>query len=440
MAKRDPRMDLEATILGLFLRSEEAFQRAATLGITDESFEVERHRLIFKLMADLDRLRVPIEITSVATRLPAHENPAYLVDLLEQAPVAQSYEYYIRELLAASWRERTASSLLALGKRMATAKNAQEISTVQAECEGMLASIVSGGSPVDTATPTAAETVKRFEEQLEKRIVDHRAGGRRGIRTGMKCLDDHLGGWIPGGYYILGARTSLGKTTLAVNFLQAALADGRWVAFFTNEMMDYDIFGKLVSRRTKIWGSRIHTGDLSEPQIDYISRTCAELEREKLGINYRAGRRWETFSAECRRLRRAGRLDIVVQDYVQQMRWPSRKWTSRNDELTEISAGMKDLALDLEIPVITLAQLNRNAEKAGEKGGVPSVADLKDCGGLEQDADAIILIHRPREEGVAGGNYLIVGKNRFGKVGHFQVATNLAENVFSDEQFNVETT
>lgn len=418
----------EQVVLGLVLRDPEVYQRALALGVTGEHFKHEDHGKVWQAMGELSRKRVAIDLVSVSTELPG--SGTLLLLLMDQAPVAQNIDFYLKELQAIAWRADAAKSLSGLASRILSSPPFEDAAWLKAEAQSALEAVSKGVSVGAALTPEPEEQMTRFLADLEKRMNDRRGGRSRGIPTGLQCLDIALGGWMPGSLTILAARPSLGKTTLALSFLiEAAVAGNRGI-YFTNEMPDTEILGKAISRETRIYGSKIHTGSLTNMDCEVIGDQAQEIVRLGLQINDKLGRSIEGVESEVRRLKRLGRCKLAIVDYIQQMRCRGRRFESRQKELSEISMRLKQLALDERIPVIALAQLNREAESAP-----PKLSHLKDCGDMEQDADSVIFIHRDRDDEGAPC-FLVVAKNRFGKVGPFRVDTMLAENRFTDSRYN----
>ncbi len=207
--------------------------------------------------------------------------------------------------------------------------------------------------------------------------------------------------------------------------------EGRQVAFFTIEMSDTQIVTKVISDLASVPSLRITSGQMDDDETTRVISKIQEYAAGSMRINDRAGRSIELFEAECRRLHRQKKLDMVILDYVQQMRCYSERFNNKQAEISEISARLKNLAMQLDIPVLALAQVNRENAKGADKR--PTMAQIKDSGALEQDADAIMFVHR--------GSYydeqdekdcIILAKNRYGAIGTFDVGVRLDLNRFVD--------
>lgn len=276
-----------------------------------------------------------------------------------------------------------------------------------------------------------SEVLDGYVDTLEQRKINYDQGVFPGIPTGIKELNESIYGWCPGKYYIVAARTSMGKTTLAVNFADAALYHGKKVLMFTNEMGAEEIAEKHLSLRAKVKGPDLYRGSISDEEIARLSVGIGQVKDYDFFISEESGRDLEKFTSVVKRYKRKHDVDLVILDYVQQMNDDSSKHETRLRELTHISNTMKMLARSLKIPIICLAQLNRTADRSDD---APSISQIKDCGAFEQDADCVIMINRdknsaPNSLGEVPGK-LIIGKARQGKTGEVGIMINFAHNKF----------
>lgn len=267
--------------------------------------------------------------------------------------------------------------------------------------------------------------------KIEQRKINYDQGIYPGISTGIKELDESIYGWLPGKYYIVGARTSMGKTTLGLNFADAALKANKKVLLFTNEMGAEEIAEKHLSMRAQIRGPNLYKGKLTDQEIGQLSTGIQQVYNYDFFISENSGRDLFKFENLVKRCKRQHNIDLVILDYIQQMSDSSTKHEGRIRELTFISDQIKKITRELDIPIICLAQLNRTADRSDD---MPTISQLKDCGAFEQDADCVILIHRdkkiaPNSNGEVPGT-LIIGKARQGKTGDVGVMINFGYNKF----------
>jgi replicative DNA helicase len=275
--------------------------------------------------------------------------------------------------------------------------------------------------PLNEAMSAALDRLEAIQKRAQEGL-SHVTG----VPTGLPWLDDTMLGLQPGTLVVLAARPSVGKTALALNIAShAATRHGKQVVFFSLEMPSDQLALRILASEAKLDSERLGKGRLNVHDWDRIM-----LQSEKL----MGSRVWfdDTFMltpvelrSKCRKLKREGGLDLVVVDYLQLMHAPSpRSSQSREQEIATISRSLKALAKELEVPVLALSQLNRAVEK--RKGERPMLADLRESGAIEQDADVVMFLHRPepeKEEGEASLNAdtqeveLILAKHRQGPTG-----------------------
>ncbi|HRY22686.1 MAG TPA: replicative DNA helicase [Candidatus Dojkabacteria bacterium] len=244
-----------------------------------------------------------------------------------------------------------------------------------------------------------------------------------GISTGFKDLDDLLGGFQKSDLIILAARPSVGKTALALDMMRhAALVEGKTVAFFSLEMSKTQIMDRLLGMQSGIPFWEIRTGRLSDKKFVKLADTMGELADGNIFIDDQAGQHINALRTKARRLALEKGLDIIFVDYLQLMHGNSKE--SRTLEVGEISQGLKNIAKELDIPVVGLSQLSRAIEQRQSRR--PQLSDLRESGSIEQDADVVMFIDReeiwdPETENKGVGE-LIVAKHRNGPTGLVKLA------------------
>ena len=427
-------IEIERAVLGAVLRGDgEALEAARSCGLTAEMFSHDAHRSIWSAADSVVKATGSIDIVGVSSYLRAqgeesdYLGPVYLIELTEHAPMSINIEPYVRELVTLAVRRKAIDELGTLQRRLASQEAfAKDDSMLIAESyTRLLAS--------DPAAPDArpvADVTEQLLGVLEERVKAFGLGATRGVPTGFALLDSILGGWISGRLYVVAARPSIGKTTLAVNFADAASGAGLPWTFFTLEMDSADIVEKLLSKRARVVGARLQSGDLNEGELDRIVHSAGQIAAMWGFIDNRSGRYIESFEVAVRRLVRKHSVRVVFLDYLQQMRARGR-WTSRQAELTEITDRVKQLALSTGVAIVANAQLSREAEKAD----APLMSHLKESGSIEQDADAVIFIHRENSDAPLK---LVVAKNRWGRKGKVVVDSELALNSFTQSHYNPE--
>jgi replicative DNA helicase len=269
----------------------------------------------------------------------------------------------------------------------------------------------------------------------------HKAGGKIiGVPTGLIDLDSILGGLAPSDLTILGGRPSMGKTALGLNIAFNAAKAGHKVAFFSMEMSGEQLALRILASMTGIGSDQMRRGDLDEQEFCRLVEARSTLDRLPLEIEDSAAMTVQAIRLAAEKVKRRRGLDLIVVDYLQLAR-PDRERESRTVDITEVSAGLKAIAKALSVPVLALAQLSRAVEQREDKR--PQLADLRDSGAIEQDADQVLFLYRDeyyasrsepdpkdprysawqermaRSQGIAD---IIVAKNRHGRIGDARVS------------------
>ncbi|HGY91577.1 MAG TPA: replicative DNA helicase [Planctomycetes bacterium] len=259
-------------------------------------------------------------------------------------------------------------------------------------------------------------TVKMVEENAKTR------GRITGCGTDFYDLDDKTGGFQGGDLVILAARPSVGKTTFAINCaLNMALRHGKSVAFFSLEMSKEQIAANMLCALAEVKSNHLRRGNLSESEWNKILDAAGRLHELSIFIDDTPGLSPTVLRGKARRLKRKNQIDCIIIDYLQLMEAPSAE--NRQQQISTISRGLKALARDLSVPIISLSQINRAAEKEDRR---PRMSDLRESGAIEQDADLIMFLHDPAyqkgDEGSEAPNgarevELILAKQRNGPTG-----------------------
>ena len=255
--------------------------------------------------------------------------------------------------------------------------------------------------------------------KIWKRQIDE------GIHTGFHALDDMTGGLRNGEMFVLAARPSIGKTSLGLNIISniAIRGENRYpVAFFSLEMTDSQIARRLLCTESGIPESAFRDGEFRDSDLPKLTSAASRIGKAQLFIDPSGGLTISELRAKAHRLKNQYDIRLIVIDYLQLMHADARL-ESRQQEVAEISGGIKKLAKDLNIPVLVLAQLNRKLDENTSANARPKLAHLRESGAIEQDADIVAFLHRNRDDskniadGVGTDAELIVEKNRNGKTG-----------------------
>ncbi|PJA48804.1 MAG: replicative DNA helicase [candidate division SR1 bacterium CG_4_9_14_3_um_filter_40_9] len=284
----------------------------------------------------------------------------------------------------------------------------------------------------DLTQNNLSETVHSIKEILDKRVEEYMEMVdnpdklmNSKVHSGYFGLDDLLGGFKPGELIIVAARPSMGKTAFAINVLEKmAVEQKRSVAMFSLEMASEQIVDRILSMVARIPMYKITKGNLDSEDFSNMGEAMETLSGSKIFIDDKGSSTIPQLKSKIRRLKIKESLDLVIVDYLQLMSGASTGYSgNRVQEIGEISRGLKELARELEIPIIALSQLSREVEKRVDKK--PQLSDLRESGAIEQDADAVLMLHREDyydpDTDKKGLTDICLRKNRNGPIGEVEL-------------------
>ena len=280
------------------------------------------------------------------------------------------------------------------------------------DIEGLIEDTISEMNKINvisTADTTFVEQILGAIDKLEKKAVEKTDYS---MYTGIYDLDVLTDGLHNQELTIIGARPGVGKTTLALQIGETIASKGKYVAYISLEMSDVQIVNKILSRKARINSNKLRNGrDISDEEWQKLAETCGNISDLKMEINDKI-RNIQQLEIYAKKLKNADKLDLLIIDYIQLLK-SGQKYPSREQEVADISRRLKLLSLDLQIPIIALCQLNRNAENSE-----PNLADLRESGSIEQDADNIIFIYTRSD---SNSTFLKLAKQRAGETGTVEV-------------------
>ncbi len=362
--------------------------------ISPSSFYAERHKIIYQAMIDLFSKGNPIDLLSLSSRLTEKNQleqtggATYLAELVDTVPSSANISHYAEIVQKKSMLRGLieASEYIAhLG--YAEAEALEEILD-KAEKKIFEVTNYSGVHKFVEIKDTLHEAWERLD-RLHKSKDE-----LRGIRTGFKEIDNKLAGLQKSDLIILAARPSMGKTSLALDIArQAAVYHNTPVGIFSLEMSSQQLIDRMLAAESHVDSWKLRTGQLTlESDFDKIRESLDRLARAPIFVDDQPGNNILKMRAVARRLKADKGLGLIIVDYLQLM-VPTQTRGSDNlvQQVTEISRSLKNLARELDVPVLALSQLSREVEK---RGGRPRLSDLRDSGSIEQDADVVMFIHR----------------------------------------------
>ena len=419
---RVPPQNLEAeqSVLGAILLSNDAIDRIVDI-ITSADFYRVAHGQIFSAMIELRDRAEPVDAITLTEalvrsgKLESVGGPAYIAELAAVVPTASNIEHYARIVREKALLRSLASATteIASGSYDAPA-NVEEYLD---QAEHRIFQIVD--QRIRQSFHTVHDAMIKSIDQVER--LFHTRELITGVPSGFLDLDRLTAGLQPSELIVIAARPGVGKTALALNIAaNAALEPDRpvGVAFFSLEMSKEQLALRLLCSQARIDSSRTRTGVISQEELQRLISAADPLSQTKIFIDDSSDTSVLTLKAKCRRLARDKdvNLGLIIVDYLQLMK-PVKANDRRDVEIAEMSRSLKALAKELKVPVIALSQLNRQVESRTDRR--PMLADLRESGAIEQDADVIMFIYRDevykgKESKEAGIAEIIVAKQRNG--------------------------
>jgi len=422
--------DAEMAVLGAMMLEKEAGSKVIQI-LPPDSFYYETHRIIYQAMLSLSERNQPIDIITLNDELRRMGKLAdvggshYLSELNMRTPTAANVEFHARIIFEKALKRRLISAAMEIiGNCYSESTDAFE-EVDHAEQRMFEIAESRNGRSYQSMKRLAIETVEMLET-ISSRYSE--GGGVIGVPTGLVKLDNLTGGFQRSDLIILAARPSMGKTAVAMSMARNAAIDyKKAVAFFSLEMSATQLVMRLISAEAKVDQHRLRTGDLKNEHWQQIVSTIHRLTEAPIYIDDTPALGIMELRARARLMKREHNIELIIIDYLQLMHAP--KAESREREISMISRGLKQLAKELDIPIIALSQLNRSVESRGDKR--PMLSDLRESGSIEQDADVVMFVHRPEYYGITvdedglpteGTAEMIIGKQRNGPTGTAKLA------------------
>ncbi len=421
-------LQAEAAALGALLLNPDALIDVAERSLGPDDFYKPAHAHIFAAIQALAARGEPIDAVTVSTQLASANlldaigGSPTLIDLQAQTPATSNAGHYATIITRNSRLRRLISTARDIIDT-AMASNQGEVEDIIQAAEQAIYD-VSNDSPV-TRTNTVATYALDTLADIDLRAAN--PGVIRGVATGFADYDQLLSGYQPGTLNIVAARPAMGKSAFAASVsTHAAIKNNKTVALFTLEMSAVETLKRFVSAYGRINANHIRTGHLKPGERDDIGNTIDTLAATNLYLNESSATTIASLRSESRRVAaKAGGIDLIVIDYLQLMDTTgTNNASTREREVAAQSRGLKLLAKELNVPVVCLAQVNRGVEHRTDKR--PSLADLRESGAIEADADTVTFLYRDEiytpdtpDRGLAE---LIVAKHRAGPTGTVKVA------------------
>lgn len=447
--------EAEKAILGSILMSPNEVIDHVCEKIGTDDFFVPAHRSIFEALKSLhDRRQAidPMTVHQYLLDLKIADNvgsPGILAEMAAGVPTHLNVGSYIHIVKSKSLLRHLQSACQTISQNIAD-------STAQAE-----KILDDAGAKIFEVTDRAfTNSTVKASEKLEGTLnliesFRQQQGRLSGIPTGFVELDLLTTGWQKGDMNVLAARPGVGKTALALTFARNALKErydresdawikpGFSVGFFSLEMANAQIMLRLLASYGSISLQKIRHGELDDSTMHSLRQFAEDIKEYPLYLDDSSSLTITQLRAKARRMKDRYKIDLLIIDYLQLLRSDSEQARdNRQNEVAEISRGIKALAKELEIPIVVLAQLNRKSEEGKSE---PALHNLRESGAIEQDADMVMLLHREETDNTEGGGIfmlpykLIIAKQRNGPTAHIEMTYNASCTRFEDPKKNERT-
>jgi replicative DNA helicase len=417
--------ETEKTVLGGILVNNKNLNVVLSI-ITPEDFYKEANRNTLEQMVVLVDKGLPIDLLTLteqlqkAGQLEEAGGAAYLSSLMDGVPKSLNIEYHARIIKEKALLRRLIVS--SAGIISSSYQQKQDPDQLLEEAQAAIIDVAEqrikpGFVPLNSLTTPVLETIDALRNRKE---------AVTGIPTGFTDLDAITAGFHNSEFIVIAARPSMGKTALSLNISQyAGTKTDKSIGFFSLEMSNEQLAMRMLCSEAKVDLQKVRTGYISERDFKQLQQGADVLSQANIYVDETPGLSIMEMKAKTRRLKMEQHLDIVFVDYIQLMRAGSR-FENRTQEMSYISRSLKELAKELQIPVVGISQLSRAPEK-GRAKPIPQLSDLRESGAIEQDADVVIFIYReefykPDDETVKGLADINIAKQRNGPTGKVSLA------------------
>ena len=418
--------ELEKAVIGALLVEQDAYATICEI-LKPESFYEHRNQLIYEAVQQLNIHQHPVDVLTVMNELQRTNKledaggPAYLTQLSEMVASSAHIEFHARVIA----QKYTARQLITMTSDIQTKAfdASQDIDVLMQEAEANIFKLTQ-------------QNVKRDYEQIDPvlneayQMLKDAAGkgeGVTGVASGFTDLDKITAGWQKSDLVIIAARPAMGKTAFALTMAKNMAVDMQIpVAFFSLEMSKVQLVNRMMVNVCEISGEKIRTGRLAPFEWEQLDTNIKKLYGAPLYLDDTPSLSVFELHTKARRLKNEHHVEVIMIDYLQLMNASGMKYNSRQEEVSMISRSLKQLAKELQIPILALSQLNRGVETRNGDEKRPNLADLRESGAIEQDADIVTFIHRPEYyhmyadsngNDLRGKAEIIIAKHRNGSVG-----------------------
>ncbi len=398
-------VDFEEVVLGALMLEPEAYPQVGDI-LTERAFYKEAHVKIYEAIVALASKDDPVDLLTVTQELKKKGHleqvggPVYLSHLTSGVASAAHIEYHAR-IIQQKFLQR--ELIRASSEIQRDAYNDElDVKELLDKAESNIFKITETNMKSDATSisPVIQEALKKLEKASKQ------TGTITGHTSGFQGIDKITSGWQPSDLVIIAARPAMGKTAFVLSMTRNMAVDHKiGVAVFSLEMANVQLVNRLIVTETEIPAEKIKTGRLEDYEWEQLHHKIKNLEDAPIYLDDTPGLSIFELRSKCRRLKERYDINMIIIDYLQLMTAQGMNPGSRQEEVSMISRNRKGLAKELDVPVIALSQLNRGVEsRQGYEGKRPQLSDLRESGAIEQDADMVIMIHRPEYYGMTEDN------------------------------------
>lgn len=411
--------EAERSVLGSILIDKDAIVGVSEI-LRQEDFYSDINGIIYGAMMVLYEQRKPIDLLTLTEQLKKNKllkkvDSTYLTDLVDLVPTAANVDSYAK----ITKEDATKRNLIHTGTTIAELgyNEGSEVKDILDKAESSIFSISQGH--ITRGFVALKETLTESFDRIDE--LQKTGSGLRGVKSGFGDLDDILSGMQKTNLLILAARPGQGKTAMVLNIAQnIAVKEKLPIGVFSLEMSKEELVDRLLIAQSDVDAWKLKTGRLSEDDFSKLSLAMGELAEAPIFIDDTPGLSVTEMRSKARRLQMEHNISLLIVDYLQLVD-PGRHYDNRVQEVSMVSQSLKNLARELNIPVLAASQLSRAVEHRGEKR--PQLADLRESGAIEQDADVVMFLYRPDAE--ASGSHiptkLLIAKHRNGPTGEIDL-------------------
>ncbi len=389
-------IEAERSLLGCLIAAPRDMSQEAASRLIEEVFYDQRHQIIFSAIRTLHEANLPVDTVTLPQKLTdagvldAVGGYGYIAQIIAEVPTPTNIftyaeivreKYLLRRVMVAC-----AEVLQSVKENADDPKPVLELAQEQFFVISQ-DRIEKEAQPVSELVIPALRLIEKYYQNKGKVV---------GIPSGFADLDSLTGGFQSGQMVVIAARPGMGKTSFALNVAEHASVDAKKaVAIFSLEMTNQELMMRLLASRARVSSQTIRKGFTTQEDLMRITHAAHEIKDAPLYFDSTVGLTLAQLRTRARRLKKRYNIDMIIVDYLQLIMPPAhRRNDNRAVEVAEISGGVKAMAMELEIPVLVLSQLNR---KPDERGGQPRLSDLRESGAIEQDADIVGLLYRPEK-------------------------------------------